>query len=149
MRWLRLTTRREVQGSLMVADESWRTVLATGSTVGSPASEAVYATNWRDHADELYYTKDPWGWVHFKGSVERTASPAVPAENLLTMPFGYRPYRGTSAVVSGWALPCASTGIAKVLIDYTGVVALSAATSAANAATRIYMDGICYKAEES
>jgi len=129
-RWLKMAHR--INGDkLMIAVPDWRTVLAAGSTVSAPASEAVYAANWSDFDanNTLRYYKDPFGVVHINGGVKKGAAVAVP-ETVFTLPVGYRP-----DIQIGFVSATSTGTVAKQFVLPNGNVRVSAGTAADIAAT--------------
>lgn len=160
-RWLKMMGR--IHGTtLMIQSNDWYAPLPAGSTTGTPLTQAVYGANWGNHADFLVYTKDPMGIVRFRGSVQRTpAAGAAGSQTILTMPVGFRIASTVTTATAGWLAPASLSTTVKLSMDPTGGSAgalvllginaangVLAADAALDAGSRIYLDGVSYRAED-
>ena len=127
---------------LSIAIDPWRSVLAAGSTVGAPAKEAVFNTNFRNYTgvagNDVAYYKDPFGVVHITGACEKTVAWAN-NDILLTMPVGYRPNQAVQwmGMVGTQDPPSVSRMVVLPFSDATnpGGVRIQHAGTTANVAT--------------
>lgn len=123
----------------MFAVENWRGVQVAGSTIGTPALEAVYSTTQADFSTTfpVQFLKDPFGTVHVRGSFKWTGVAATmgATQNILTFPAAYWPntFLRFYATHVGAGVP---PTVSKVVLSDVGVLSFDGYGLQATAETR-------------
>lgn len=146
-RWHHMLYKQE-KDRLLIKGPDYQNVRAAGSGAAAPLQVAVFATNWSAFTNGCQYLRDPLGIVRFRGGVKKNAV-AAPAENIMTLPVGYRPQLSTgSGTNPGFLLGCQNATTALVTVDNAGVVRLQACGVVADAGGHIYFDALSFRAED-